>query len=115
MHIFEQLYVHLVPRCPVKLVLPLSSILLLEYSIDYRISTRVRILRYSSYGVSEGNRSSLLLPNWLSVVTVKPTCWLAAGSGFKAAAACKSATCQAKTTTKSSISYFTKNENDRRR
>ena len=46
---------------------------------------------------------------------VKPTRWLAAGSGTKVAESCKSATRQTKSTTKKFISCFTKAENDCKR
>jgi len=51
--------------------------------------------------------SSMKLTYYLGYVMVWSTCWLAAGSGTKVAAACKSANCQAKISKKISISYFT--------
>jgi len=41
-------------------------------------------------------------------VAVEPICWLAADNRTNVVATCESATCQAKTTTKLSINYFTK-------
>jgi len=78
----------------------------MKYSIEYFIEYNRVMQKVKDIDV---------LPSWLPV-PVKPTYWPAAGSGTKVAATCKSAICQAKNTTKMSISYFTqKNENDWRR
>jgi len=71
--------------------------------------TLCKVNRRTTKPANGGGRAHMLPSSW------QPTRWLAADSGITLAVACKYATCQAKITTKRSIRYFTKIENDWRR